>query len=105
MTNEINELKEILNHLTVQLAAVSTKHNILENLVLSILSAKMPEDYPNIYSHFVDRYDKELNESLDNLYGVLFDTGDAAFIQRLKMELFEAVQAMKSDELYQPANQ
>lgn len=100
MENEINELKITVNHLTVQLTALSVRNRLLESLVFGVILEKMPEDYKNIYSNFVDRYEESLNEVLDQRPNSLFDTGDQSFLIREKYKLFEAVQSMKRDENY-----
>lgn len=104
-SEEINDLKAVVNNLTVQLGVLSAQCQVLRSCFMEVIPGMLPKEHEqNLYTNLVDEMEKRVIKSLDDVQPILFDTADSAFLLRQKFEANEAFQAMKRDDRYIKSN-
>ena len=98
-TNDVLEIRLVLNNLIVNSALVSSQLRTLTNLVLGVCKDKLPVDqYENVYTNYVNTLEQMTTEELNVIEGALW--GSPAFLSRQRFEALSASQILKEDTAY-----
>lgn len=67
-------MERIIDQLNIQMAVITAKQKITNEMLLSVLSEILPEEtYKKLYSNFVDRTEEAMNNVFAHIEPLLFD--------------------------------
>lgn len=97
---EIQDLKEQVNNLILEVTRLAVKSSVLESAFLGVMHDVHPEHYSNLYTNFVNALEKEYRKATNKTADLLYETDDSAFLTRQKQDIFMEIQSMKRDKAY-----
>lgn len=99
-SEEIQELKEQVNSLIIQLALTTVKAEVLEDAFLDSLLFLKPDNYSTMYTNYINHLEGQQAKALNDVRDLLMDTGDPELLIRSLYSAFEAIQERKRNDHY-----
>ena len=97
-----NDIIDTVNQLSIQLTIVSAKCSVLEDMLLGLVIDKMPDQYPEVYTKYVDELEHITTDQMNHIDEILLDSEDHLTAFRAKFSAHEMFQAMKMADSYLP---
>ena len=95
-----NDIIDTVNQLSIQLTIMSAKCFVLEDMLLGLVMDKMPDQYPEVYTKYVDELEHITTDRMNHLDEVLLGSEDHLAAFRAKFSAHEMFQAMKMADSY-----
>lgn len=97
-SEEIEDLKIVINNLLVEMAVTTIRSTVLANLFFDVVAEQLPQREKEIYTAYVDSVEKTTLEVLSGMEEVLFY--QPGFLIRQQINHHELIQSMKRDPRY-----
>ena len=95
------DLKMSINNLLIQSSVTLVKQGVMQSTIFGMLKGSLPdEQFKFAYTHYVNMLENAVNDVMDSIEPLLFDTGDPAFLLRQRMDTLSAIASMKMNEDY-----
>ena len=98
--NHLLLLNQSVNNLIVELSLTTDKCEILEQAFLDILKDLEPSVFKERYLAYIDTLEKEQTKCLNDISGLLLETGDHGFHSRVAFRLFQHFSSLKNSDDY-----
>lgn len=98
--NQILLLNQSVNNLIVELCLTTAKCEVLEQAFLDILKDLEPSVFKERYQAYIDFLEKEQTNRLNDISGILLETGDHGFHSRAAFQLFQHFSSLKKSDDY-----
>lgn len=95
-----NDIIDVVNQISMQLTIVSAKCSVLEDMLLGLVMDKMPDQYPEVYTKYVDELEHVTTDRINHIDEILLGSEDHLTAFREKFSIHEMFQAMKRDDSY-----
>lgn len=98
-SEKIDYLLKCVDALRIQIEFLNTKQSVMNYMILDVAKEKLSDEWPEIYSHYVDTLEQASKTCFDDLDKMMYESPNPLLTQ-YRFSIFQDVQSMKRDPFY-----